>query len=165
MKWLSITAITIPLMANLSAYAQNDDLFQSCLLEALTEAGSSTTVGDLRRTCEEKVGKEKLEARTMVMESSDAAASKRLREEAATEEQAFVITPYLPNYVLLGAYNFSEPNSELYQEATGDPDYELDDVELKFQLSLKVPLAKDLIGNNGDIYAAYTNRGQVQYLL
>ncbi|MCP3690234.1 MAG: phospholipase A, partial [Gammaproteobacteria bacterium] len=158
MNWLSITAITMSLLVNLSAYAQSDDLFQSCLLEALAGAGSGTTVGDLRRACEEKIGKEKLNARTMVMTSSDAAASNRLREEAATEEQAFVITPYLPNYVLFGAYNFSGNNSTFFQEATGDSRYELDDVELKFQLSLKVPLGKDLLGNNGDMYAAYTNR-------
>ena len=158
MKWLSITSITMLLMASLSTYAQNNDLFQSCLLEALAEADNSTTVGDMRSACKEKVGKERLDSRTMVLESSDTAASKRLRGEAATEEEAFVITPYLPNYVLLGAHNFSEPNSALYQEAFGDPDFELDDVELKFQLSLKVPIAKGLIGNNGDVYAAYTNR-------
>lgn len=49
-------------------------------------------------------------------------------------------------------------NNALYQEAYGNPDFELDDVELKFQLSLKVPLANNLTGNNGDLYAAYTNR-------
>lgn len=155
--------VTTLLVANLAAYAQDnvdedDDLFHACLIEAMTEADHNTTIGELRNACEKEVGIENLEAKTIVFESSDAAVSTRLREEAETEEEQFVITPYLPNYVLFGAYNLSDPNAAPYQEATGDPDYELDDVELTFQLSLKVPLAQSLIGNNGDLYAAYTNR-------
>ena len=158
MKSSVFLATAVVLVVNLPVHAQGKDLFQTCLIETMSEADSSTTIGELRKTCEEKVKTKNLEARTIVSDSSDAAASKRLREEAVTEEQPFVITPYLPNYVLFGAYNASDPNVEPYREAFGDPDYELDDVELKFQLSLKVPLAHSLIGNNGDLYAAYTNR-------
>ena len=148
MKPSILLATAVLLVINSTARAQGEDLFQACLIETMSKADSSTTVGELRKTCEEEVKVKKLETRTIVLDSSDAAASKRLREEAVTEEQPFVITPYLPNYVLFAAYNASDPNVEPYREAFGDPDYELDDVELKFQLSLKVPLAHSLIGNN-----------------
>jgi len=127
-------------------------------METLTAADNSLTAGEMRSLCEDRIGREKLDKSTLVLESSDAAASKRLREEHQVEEEAFVITPYLPNYVLLGANNFSEPNVDPYRIALDDPDFDLDDMEVKFQLSLKFPLAKSLIGNNGDLYAAYTNR-------
>ncbi|MCP4009968.1 MAG: phospholipase A [Proteobacteria bacterium] len=158
MKWSSIAAFSLLCSASLSTYAQDEELFQACLMDTLAQAGANVTAGEIRAICDQKVGEEKLKKSTIVLKSSDAAASKRFREEAANEEEAFVITPFMPNYVLLGAHNFSDPNATPYQIAADDPDIELDDVEVKFQLSLKVPLARGLIANNGDLYAAYTNR-------
>jgi phospholipase A1 len=159
MTWSRFLIAALLGLPALSTYAQSsEDLFQSCMREAVISAEASTSVGELRQACETKVGNEALEASTIRLQANDDAATVRFREEAATEENPFVITPYLPNYVLFGAYNTSSLNNALYQEAYGNPDFELDDVELKFQLSLKVPLAKSLFGNNGDLYAAYTNR-------
>lgn len=158
MKRLSTMAISTLFIASFSANADSIDHFQICLQSALADADNSTTVGEIRQACEEKVSEDSLDAETTVLDSGDGALTERFRDEALTEEHPFVLTPYYPNYVLLGAYNFSEPNSALYQQVTGDEDFELDNVELDFQLSVKVPVVKDMFGKNGDLYAAYTNR-------
>jgi phospholipase A1 len=84
-------------------------------------------------------------------------AGSALEQHLAREEEAignaFAITPLRPNYILPVAYNW-RVNSEPYQ-AAGESDW-LQPVEMKFQLSLKTRLAKDLFGDDGDLYAAYT---------
>jgi len=157
-RWIAMAVFAALSLAGIPAQAQDDVWFESCMTGALSNASNDTTIGELRKNCAQQLGAENLKKSTQVLETSDAAASVRLRNEVASEEEAFVITPYLPNYVLLGAYNSAELNNALYREINGDPDFQLDDVEVKFQLSLKVPLAKGLIGNTGDLYAAFTNR-------
>ncbi len=158
MKLVLSSLFLLAFIPTLPAYAQTSALYQACMIEALTYADANTQVGTLRTACNEKINASKNIKKTEVLVNSDAVVSKRLRNEATTEEEAFVITPYLPNYLLFGAYNSSELNNALYQDLNNDPNFELDDVELQFQLSLKVPLAQGLFGNNGDLYAAYTNR-------
>jgi len=146
-------------LSTLTVQAQSSESrFQSCMLQAMTSAKADARIGDLRQACQQQIREKEQQASTKRLESGEGAATDRLRNEVSTEEEPFVISPYLPNYVLFGAYNSSELNNTLYQQANDNPDFELDPVELKFQLSLKVPLAKGLIGNNGDLYAAYTNR-------
>ena len=75
----------------------------------------------------------------------------------------WLIEPHRPNYVLPVSY-IRNPSENLEQAAassdvadeaglTGD---KLQDVEVKFQLSLQLPLARDIIAGNGDLYVAYT---------
>ncbi len=80
----------------------------------------------------------------------------RIQETKATEEMGFVITPYKPNYVLVG-YN-PDPNEAPWQEAFPDEDIELDAAEIKFQISFMVPIVRNIIKDNGHMYIAYTNR-------
>jgi phospholipase A1 len=82
------------------------------------------------------------------------AVSRRLSQEAKTLDSLFTITPHRPNYILLGSYNNNRNGEGLELE-----DSEIDPTEIKFQLSFKVPLIKDLLGeDNGGLFAAYTMR-------
>ena len=74
------------------------------------------------------------------------ALDRRLTLEHQTEANRFVITPHKPNYILPFTYN-SRPN---------DTSGEIDNTELKFQLSFKVPLSQDLFGSGGKLDFAYT---------
>lgn len=75
----------------------------------------------------------------------------------------WLIEPHRPNYVLPVSYirNPSEnleqaaANTDVADEAglTGD---KLQEIEVKFQLSLQLPLARDVIAGHGDLYVAYT---------
>ena len=129
------------------------DAYRDCLLQALAEADAKDTVGELRDRCRQKGGA----AERLVAEDRGVVA-RRLEQEKATEDQAFVITPYLPNYILLAAYNSAGVNEKPFRDQFPDEAFRLDDMEAKFQISFKFPLVKSLFGDNGDLYAAYTNR-------
>ena len=70
----------------------------------------------------------------------------RLIREKQTESNRFVITLYKPNYLLPLTYN-SQKN-----EAYG----QLESMEVKYQLSLKVPLSDNFFGTSGKLDFGYT---------
>lgn len=125
-------------------------LDETCLLQQLSQADNSKTVGEIRRAC----GKE--EKKIEAPQYSESLITQRGLEERQTADSPFVITPHKPNYIIAG-YN-SSPNSSAFNQQFPDRDIEFDDYELKFQISLKFPLMQNLFKDNGDIYVAYTNR-------
>lgn len=66
-----------------------------------------------------------------------------------------MLTPHRPNYVLPLAYNTS-PNEAVYRGTSGE-DADIDNTEVKFQISLKYLLFNDIYKGMGDFYIAYTN--------
>lgn len=142
------------------AYA-NDSKYDECLLRELKHAEGKMTVHDLRDACTpEKLGTVEPVSRELLQdekkEQKIAAVEERLERESQTELRPWVLTPHKPNYFLPVSYN-PKPYNEPYQESTGDPNFELDKAEIKFQLSLKVPLAIGLFDDRANIFAAYTN--------
>lgn len=82
----------------------------------------------------------------------------RIRIEQATRYQQFVLTPHEPNYILPLTYN-SRPN-----QAPFDPvqDGMIEEAEVKFQISIKMPITDELFGDKSTLYAAYTNQSYWQ---
>jgi phospholipase A1 len=80
------------------------------------------------------------------------ALEQRLEKESDLARRAFAIIPHRPNY-LLYTYN-SEPNVAPFLAV--DPETDLEHQELKFQISLRVPLYNRMFGENGDLWFAYT---------
>ena len=78
---------------------------------------------------------------------------RRVAIEQNTRFQPFVLTPHKPNYVLPVSWN-ETPNQTAFDAET---EGEIDQVEVKFQLSIKFPLADQLFGEDGTLYFAYTN--------
>ena len=142
------------------AYA-DDKKYNDCLLRELKHAEGKMTVHDLRDACTpEKLGtvepiSEEL-LRDEKKEQKLAAVEERLERESQTELRPWVLTPHKPNYFLPVSYN-PDPYNAPYQEVPGNEDFELDNAEIKFQLSLKVPLAIGLFDDRANIFAAYTN--------
>jgi len=81
------------------------------------------------------------------------ALERRIKMERATRYQSFVITPHRPNYILPISYN-SKPNNEPVDVSRYG---ELDNSEVKFQLSMKFPIIDDLFDGHGSLQFAYTN--------
>ena len=78
---------------------------------------------------------------------------KRLKTEAEELNNPRVILPHRPNYILpLTATAHS--NRAPFQNTSED--FEPDDIEVKFQISLKFPLVKGMFNNKGILYVAYT---------
>ncbi len=78
----------------------------------------------------------------------------RIQQEEKIEASRFSILPHRTNYLLPVTYNTS-PNRGMYANAPGGPE-NLDNLEVKFQISLKTPVWSHIFGDNGTLYVAYT---------
>jgi phospholipase A1 len=80
--------------------------------------------------------------------------TKRVKNEAKIPANYYGIAFYKPNY-LLPYYYTGSPANAIYQ---GNTPYgeRLDHPEMKFQISLKVPLWKEMFGSRSSIYLAYS---------
>ncbi|PKG59079.1 phospholipase [Shewanella sp. Choline-02u-19] len=85
----------------------------------------------------------------------------RVSKEIATADLPYVITPHKVNYILPVTYN-SSPNMEPFAEEVKDTPFTMDNVEAKFQISFKFPLWHNVFGDNGHLFAAYTNQSYWQ---
>jgi phospholipase A1 len=150
-----------------------------CLLERLRAAPGNTTVADLRQECEHALGEaaaagELAQApETSVSESVSTLAAepatephtvprptpleRRHSSELALRENPFAITAHRPNYFALAAYS-AHTNPDPFRQQFNDSGLVQDNVETRFQLSLKTALAEGLFGGRADLLAAYTNR-------
>lgn len=79
--------------------------------------------------------------------------AKRLKIEENSTNNPWVITPHNRNYILPITYNHNA-NDEAWSEF--NPSITLDDIEAKFQISLKALLWENPLGENSNIWAAYT---------
>ena len=121
-----------------------------CLLDEIRNSSSDTTIGEVRALCEMQVrnGPSTPEVKPGVVDE-------RLELEKSIEKRPWVMTAHKSNYILGYTHN-SNLNTAPFSD-----DIDLDgikDEELKFQISLKFPLWYGLFGEQGDLYAAYTNQ-------
>jgi len=139
--------------------AESHGLDAACVMRWAEQAAGSTTLDEIRAQCAltpESTGVEESAAATE--DTPLPAVEERLAADRQALDRPFTIMAHRPNYFLAAVWNERGWDPTLYQEQSGDPDYENDDVESQFQISLKVPLAIDLFGGRMDLYGAYTNR-------
>jgi len=85
----------------------------------------------------------------------DGALSQRLKAEVDDlSHSRWAILPYQPTYILPVTY-MSNPNEAPWELATGQP-VDLDNVEVKFQISFMFPVWRRMFDSNASLYAAYT---------
>jgi len=80
------------------------------------------------------------------------ALEQRIEKERDLARRALAILPHRPNYVL---YTYNSNLNEAPFLAV-DPETDLQQQELKYQISLRVPLYNRMFGENGDLWFAYT---------
>lgn len=146
---------TCALLGTTGAHAET---FEECLLHAVQSATDTTTVGELRVLCEERRAQAAVKEPDQAIEQAAATAAqaegiveKRRALERYSHDNPFVLTPHRPNYLLPVVYT-THPNEESWQA-----DEDLQRTEVQFQLSLKVLVAENLIGDNGHLSFAYTH--------
>jgi phospholipase A1 len=141
----------------LSSSAMGERLFdmEKCLTMALDTANDEITVGELKHQCSETINNEPT---TMNPPPNHLSAIKQrqLYEKHGTWN-AFSLLPHKPNYIMLG-YNTSEPNHEPYKQEFSDQRADLQHLETKFQISMKLPVVQGVFNGYGDLYAGYTNQ-------
>jgi phospholipase A1 len=92
-------------------------------------------------------------AESLTENNNSSALDYRIEIERKTRYQPFVLTPHKPNYILPITYN-SKPNNS-HKSALNNRD--LDKKEIKFQLSIKFPIAENLISKRDSLHFAYTH--------
>lgn len=166
--------VTLAGVPHAPAVAQTASALQTCMIQEMSIAPGETTISELRQRCAsilaEKAGPTGQEAvaeldttvrpedipddETPAVEPN--AVERRYGSELAIRDNPFGLTAHKPNYILLAAYN-TRTNPEPFEKEF-EQDVDLDDVESKFQLSIKFPLGVGLFGGRADLMAGYTLR-------
>ncbi|UTA48187.1 phospholipase A [Simiduia sp. 21SJ11W-1] len=126
---------------------------RECLLEKLKTASDELELGDLRASCakvQELKQRELVETETR---GEPSPVTERLLAEQESLDNPFEISAYRRNYVLLGSYN-DNPNTEIW--AQDYPDFNMNNTEVKLQLSFKALVARGILG--ADLWAAYSQQ-------
>jgi len=135
------------------------ETMESCLQKRMMTASDNVTLGELRDACVQTTADHQQQQaqpdNTEIAEES--AISRRLRIEREGDDKLFSLQPHKPNYIML-SNNMASANEQPFNEAFPNRDVHLQPWETKFQISLKVPVARDLFRGNGDLFVAYTNR-------
>jgi len=77
----------------------------------------------------------------------------RIKEEKRLLGNRFAIIPHRPTYILPVTYN-PTPNNESFEDLSGDADK----IEMKFQISLKIALWREIFSDNSHLFFAYTQQ-------
>lgn len=129
----------------------------SCLLEQIDTAIESMTVGELKVICLQNSNEIYQKTETLTLTPIKSAINRRVGFERQQQENPFSLQAHKPNYIIL-SNNLSSLNEQPFNEADPDRGFDFQPWETKFQLSVKVPIVRNLIKDNGDLYVAYTNR-------
>ena len=112
--------------STLSSYLAAEQ-FDDCLLTEIKHADLETTIDTLKETCENKL-----------IPEGQGAISHRIMRERRTEFDPYVLTPHRMNYILPLTFT-DNVNRDAYSGIDNWSE-NIESVEAKFQLSLKVPL-------------------------
>lgn len=129
---------------NVSA-VENSDSYLRCLQEKLPGLEDTVTIGEIKQDCQQKAVSDEMTL-----------AERRFESEKPAWDNKFLLQMHKPNYILLIAKN-DQTNEAPFELQFPDEDTSLDDTEVKFQISAKFPLVRELFGDNM-LYFAYTNR-------
>lgn len=135
---LSLLALATPSWA---ASSQLTDDVNQCILsyinkiqrhESSLDVATNISASDLAKHCQNK------QLVSIEKPNKQGALRQRLAKEKATEYNPFVLTPHMMNYILPATY-VTHVNTKPYERFDVPPE-DFNKTEVKFQLSVKVPL-------------------------
>ncbi|WP_105258099.1 phospholipase A [Pseudoalteromonas sp. T1lg88] len=139
------------------SYQQEElNIVKQCILNEAIAGDGEQTLAQLREKCT-----------ALEVSKQLSAIDKRKAREQVTEKNRNVITPHNRNYILPVTY-IKHPNEEpfgadLENLSTNDESENLDNVEIKYQLSLKVPVFDDFSDKDQAVYFAVTLQSYWQF--
>ncbi|WLQ12159.1 phospholipase A [Hahella aquimaris] len=150
---LTLGVNALPAQAQLQEKDQDET--ETCVFKALTQGPGDMTIDELKSRCGIEIPKIPEDASPTVKNGESVIAERIMREQLSSNSRS-VITPHLRNYLMPVSY-LKNPNSEPLREAYDlGEDAELDNLEAKFQISLKVPLAQGTFIDSDAIFFGVT---------
>ncbi len=136
---------------------------QNCLMQQIAKVDENTTVKALKLWCEKQLNQQN---QALASKQTPKAAIKtdvispilmRINNERAARDNPAVITPHKRNYLLPFSY-VDNPNSAPFATTNNqtDSEFNLDNFEVKFQLSFKAPITESLITNEDALFFGFT---------
>ena len=150
-KWGKAAALALACMHSGGVALAMSEAMGECLLGRIEAADADVTVGELNSACTEEIEGANDPVEAASGNERQSVVDMRIDADFDARSRRFVISMHRPNY-LLYTYNNS-PNEVPF----GEPDDFLDNEEIKFQVSFKMPLATGLFGGNTDLLFAYTS--------
>ena len=150
--WILRIALLLPIAPALAEPSPRE----ACLLGELKTATPELTVKEIREHCadEEDVPKPAPEQEAIPTNPDASLIGARINREEAAQANRSTLVPHRRNYFMPITY-MDEPNQRPFQEADGT-DQNLDNAEIKFQLSLKVSLLQSLLNEQDQLYFGFT---------
>lgn len=152
------------------------DDYDRCILQEFDQRDNDTPISEIRAYCSKasnlaiyRPSKELLPDDSFTEASEDGSdqpkkedsdvIKKRLRLEYRASDNRFAILPHKPNYLLPLTFN-NRPNQEGLN--SGNESADVDNVEVKFQVSFKTPFWEKPFGENTALFFAYTGQSYWQ---
>ncbi len=151
--------------AFISAPELTAEAMSTCLQASVVGAAESMTIGELKDACRILHGEQKNEPQSTEITTHSLAIAerhetpllkKRMTLEALNRSNRFMLTPHKRNYLFPISYT-RHPNSTPYRNNNSESLSALSKTEAEFQLSIKILIREDIVGDNGHLYLGYTN--------
>ena len=147
-------ALTLLLAVGLAEAAERS--YEECVVQAVLASAEDRTVESIRAACaspgEARISTTKIEAAPPARES---ALKARMRAEYDVASRQFAISTYRPNYLMYTDNSEFNASDSIYVDINSDFQY-LKQEEMKYQVSVKLPVWRDMFGSGMDMYAGYT---------
>jgi phospholipase A1 len=159
-----LAALSLSVFFLLGTESAHADLDSACILRLAASADGEMTLAEMRQQCQADTTATVTASEDTGVTPADeederlAVVSERLAVDKRSLARPFTLMAYKPTYFLPLAYNDKVWNEQPFRDTFNVPEYENEDIEAQFQISLKVPLAIDLFGDRMDLYFGYTNR-------
>lgn len=153
--FLSLLLFSLTLSSSQRLYASEkhtgDESHTACLQQTLRQVSGDTTVAEIRHQCA-SIAED--DTSPTPDDEPDILYTRRAME-SLTRANRFLLAPHNRNFLLPGVYTHI-PNTAPFDDYT-DSDTSLQNIEVEFQLSVKVLLAQDLFRNKANLFIAYTH--------
>jgi phospholipase A1 len=146
-------ALSVTLTAALSEAA--DTTYENCVVQAVMTSEGTRTVESIRAACAD--GSAAGISTTPVAPEPGASYTPlqaRVRSDYDVAARNFAISTHKPNYIMYTHNSEFDFEDSIY--ADFPLDLQLEPEEVKYQVSFKVPVWRDILGSGTDMYAAYT---------
>jgi phospholipase A1 len=152
MKLIGYVAVTLTALA--FAVPASAATMEECVAREVLEGDPDRSAGTIKQLCRDRIGMMAAGAETGASDELTAVEI-RGRAEGAVEGADYVLTAYHPSYIMATYDQAFDSADTPFAEI--NPDFEgFEKEEMKYQVSTKAIISRNLFGSNFSLFTAYT---------